>query len=217
MATLAHAETIVVEGRHRGYRVAGKRLFDITLILMAIVPILVVVLTLACIVALDGGKPFYFQNRVGKNGRIFRMIKLRSMARDADKVLAAYLASNPKAKAEWDLRQKLRHDPRITRFGQFIRATSLDELPQVFNVLLGDMSLVGPRPMMPEQRRLYPGKEYYAMRPGITGFWQVSVRNESSFSQRSSFDRAYYFDISLKTDVQVIAKTVGVVLRATGH
>jgi lipopolysaccharide/colanic/teichoic acid biosynthesis glycosyltransferase len=145
------------------------------------------------------------------------MFKLRSMVAGADDVLESYLANNPDAKAEWDRTQKLKNDPRITGFGKIIRATSMDELPQIINVLLGEMSIVGPRPMMCDQRALYPGSEYYAMRPGITGFWQISVRNESSFSQRAQFDRAYFMQMSFLTDLKVILRTFGVVLRATGH
>ena len=199
------------------YRAFGKRAIDILLVLLAIVPVSFLLAGLAAVIALDGRSPIYVQNRVGQDGRIFRIFKLRSMVRNADKVLAAYLAGNPRAKEEWDVNQKLRNDPRITRFGYLIRRTSLDELPQIFNVLRGDMSLVGPRPMMCDQRHLYPGQEYYAMRPGITGYWQTSVRNESSFSQRAFFDKAYFADLSFMTDLKVLLRTVGVVLRATGH
>ncbi len=144
------------------------------------------------------------------------MWKLRSMVADADSLLEAHLAANPAARAEWDRSQKLRSDPRITVLGRIIRKTSLDELPQLWNVLRADMSLVGPRPMLPEQRILYPGTAYYALRPGITGFWQISVRNESSFAQRAKFDAAYLRQMSLKTDILVMLRTVRVVLCGTG-
>ena len=173
-------------------------------------------LLLAAMVASDGRSPFYAQERVGKNGRTFRMWKLRSMVPGADKLLEEHLAANPKARAEWDAHQKLSKDPRITKVGRMLRSSSLDELPQFFNVLTGDMSVVGPRPMMPNQCYLYPGTEYYAMRPGITGFWQISVRNESSFRERTEFDRSYYRQLSLGTDAGVILKTLNVVLRGTG-
>ena len=113
--------------------------------------------------------------------------------------------------------QKLKNDPRITPLGRFLRRTSLDELPQLWNVLMGDMSIVGPRPMMCNQRALYPGTEYYVMRPGITGFWQTSARNESSFHERAGFDQAYYRAVSLRTDLAIIWRTFSVVLRGTGH
>jgi len=198
------------------YRRRVKRLLDIAIVLVASLPVLAVVLPLALLVALDGGSPFYVQERVGLHGRVFRMWKLRSMVRDADARMAAHLDSDPAARAEWDAYQKLRRDPRITRIGQIIRRTSLDELPQLWNVLTGDMSIVGPRPMMPSQKAIYPGTEYYAMRPGITGFWQISVRNESSFAERAQFDRRYFGLISLKTDLSVILRTFGAVFRATG-
>ena len=133
----------------------------------------VVMVILVPLIMLDGGSPIYFQKRIGLNGKKFRMWKLRSMVPNADRALAAYLEENPEARAEWDHSQKLRHDPRITRVGLFIRKSSLDELPQLWNVIKGDMSLVGPRPMMMSQRRMYPGTAYYALRPGITGFWQI--------------------------------------------
>jgi len=203
--------------QHRTYRNIGKRMFDLLVVSVSAFPALIILSILALIISLDGRSPFYSQNRVGRNGRVFRMFKLRSMVAGADDVLESYLANNPDAKAEWDRTQKLKNDPRITGFGKIIRATSMDELPQIINVLLGEMSIVGPRPMMCDQRALYPGSEYYAMRPGITGFWQISVRNESSFSQRAQFDRTYFMQLSFLTDLKVILRTFGVVLRATGH
>lgn len=198
------------------YRAHGKRLFDLTFVLLTGLPVLLVVAILSLISLRDGGNPFYSQIRVGRGGRVFRMWKLRSMVPNADKVLDAYLATDPAAKAEWDRDQKLRHDPRITRFGRIIRATSLDELPQLLNVLTGDMSMVGPRPIMCSQREIYPGRDYYEMRPGITGYWQTSVRNETSFRQRASYDADYNMDLSFGTDLKIVAKTFGVVLKATG-
>jgi exopolysaccharide production protein ExoY len=203
-------------GGMRVYARGLKRALDVLLVLIAALPVLAVVLPLAALIARDGHNPFYLQERVGRNGRIFRMVKLRSMVPDADAVLEAHLASDPALRAEWDQFQKLRDDPRITAIGQLIRRTSLDELPQLWNVLMGHMSIVGPRPMMCSQRVLYPGTEYYALRPGITGFWQTSVRNESSFRERAAFDRSYFQQLSLGTDLRVIWRTVFVVLRGTG-
>ena len=198
------------------YRNGLKRLMDVVLVLLAAPVVLPVVLILAFGVAIDGGQPFYRQERVGKGGRIYRMWKLRSMVRDADNRLAAHLEADPAARLEWDVTQKLTRDPRITGFGAFLRRSSMDELPQLWNVLTGDMSLVGPRPMMPEQQALYPGRAYYALRPGITGTWQVSVRNTSSFADRARFDDAYDRSLSLVTDLRLLAATVRVVLRGTG-
>lgn len=199
------------------YRVIGKRALDLVLVFLMAPSVLLVVAVLAACVALDGKSPFYAQNRVGRDGRVFRMWKLRSMIHNAEEALEQHLKQNPEARREWDRDQKLSNDPRITRFGRFIRRTSLDELPQLWNVAKGEMSLVGPRPMMCEQRAMYPGSEYYDMRPGITGYWQTSVRNESSFSERAGFDTAYHRDQSLTTDIKLILATVSVVLAATGR
>jgi exopolysaccharide production protein ExoY len=198
------------------YRNFVKRLLDVLLVLLGAPFVLLLVLVLAVLVALEGGKPFYQQERVGRGGRIYRMWKLRSMEVDADQKLAAYLGANPEARAEWDHTQKLRSDPRITRMGRFLRRSSLDELPQLWNVLLGDMSLVGPRPMMPSQRSLYPGEAYYALRPGITGLWQVAARNESGFAARASYDAEYDRTLSFGTDFRILASTILVVTRGTG-
>ena len=199
------------------YNAVGKRALDVLLILLAFPVVVPVVAILAMFVATDGNNPFYRQKRIGRFGRVYSMWKLRSMVVDADKKLAAYLDENPAAKSEWEATQKLKNDPRITKVGRLIRKTSLDELPQLWNVFIGDMSLVGPRPMMVDQKSLYPGKDYYRLRPGITGSWQVSARNESTFAERAIFDSSYHSSLSLKTDVAILLKTVKVVVRATGH
>lgn len=193
-----------------------KRAFDLLLALVLLLPVLMVLLPLMLLVALDGHRPLYVQPRLGRGGRVFPMLKLRTMVPDAEAALAVHLAADPRARAEWDLHQKLRRDPRITRMGAFLRRSSLDELPQILNVLWGHMSFVGPRPMMPEQRAIYPGTEYFALRPGITGPWQTSARNDSSFAERAGFDRGYYQSLSLATDLRVLLRTVRVVLRGTG-
>lgn len=195
----------------------GKRLFDLAFVAVIAIPVVLVLAILAILVATDGRSPFYVQERLGRHGRVFRMYKLRSMVADADTVLKSYLETNPEARREWERNQKLRNDPRVTWVGRLIRKTSLDELPQFLNVLKGDMSVVGPRPMMCDQRDLYPGTEYYEMRPGITGAWQTSVRNESSFVERAEYDRDYFHRLSLLTDIKIVMRTFGVVVRATGH
>ncbi|WP_425429301.1 sugar transferase [Citreimonas salinaria] len=198
------------------YRIYFKRTLDIALVLLAALPTILVLSVLCLAIMRDGASPFYRQQRVGRHGRSFHMWKLRSMVPNADRLLEAYLVDNPAAREEWDRRQKLGHDPRITRIGRLIRATSLDELPQLWNVLRGDMSLVGPRPMMTCQTSIYPGTAYYALRPGITGYWQTAVRNESSFVQRADFDTQYLRDLSIATDLKLLARTVKVVFRGTG-
>ncbi len=209
---------IVVDDRDRVsmYCSTFKRVLDVALVVCSLPVTLPLILIFALLVALDGANPFFIQRRVGKDGRVFRMLKLRSMVKDAESKLLDYLASNPDAKHEWDEKQKLCIDPRITLVGRIIRKSSIDELPQIYNVLVGDMSLVGPRPMLPSQREMYPGNAYYMLLPGLTGLWQVGARHETSFSARASYDADYYRKISFLTDISVIAKTVVVVLRGTG-
>ena len=199
------------------YRNYVKRLFDVAAVLSASLVVGPLILLLALLVASDGSNPFYWNERVGRRGRNFRMLKLRTMVPDADKMLEDYLSRNAEARLEWNSTQKLKTDPRITRIGRFLRKTSLDELPQLWNVFIGDMSLVGPRPMMPSQRTLYSGLAYYALRPGITGPWQVSDRNEVEFSKRADFDREYEATISLMNDLRLLVATVRVVIRGTGY
>lgn len=198
------------------YRNVFKRALDVVAVLMAAPVVVPIILILALLVAREGGRPFYSQFRVGKNGRPFRMWKLRTMVLDADARMTAYLDANPEARAEWDRNQKLRIDPRITRFGQFLRKTSLDELPQLWNVFFGDMSLVGPRPMMLNQQSMYPGKAYFLVRPGVTGLWQTTDRNQTSFEARAEFDTIYDDTLSFGADLRIIFKTVGVVVKGTG-
>lgn len=194
-----------------------KRTLDILAVAILAIPALVLVLVAAVFVARDGKSPFYIQRRLGRQGRAFKMVKLRSMVADADALLADYLANNPVEARQWHEKQKLLNDPRITKVGHFIRKTSLDELPQLWNVLVGDMSLVGPRPIMVDQKPLYPSAAYYDLRPGITGPWQVSSRNESSFVERAGFDASYLSNLSFRKDAEIMFRTVGVVVKATGH
>lgn len=207
----AHAGGVGVYARH------GKRWLDIVLVL-AVAPLaLFLVAVIGFLILLDGGQPFFSQQRVGRGGRCFRMWKLRTMERNADSLLLAHLSQSQAARAEWSSTQKLRSDPRVTGLGRWLRKSSLDELPQLWNVLLGDMSLVGPRPMLPAQRALYPGQAYYALRPGLTGPWQVSSRNGCAFAERAVFDAAYGQALSFRTDMRLMLATVRVVLRGTGH
>ncbi|MGR3273307.1 sugar transferase [Thalassococcus profundi] len=209
-------DALVSRSRGQIYRDGLKRALDVTLVLIAALPVLIILMVLAALISLDGGSPIYLQKRVGRSGRVFHMWKLRSMVMNADALLEQHLARDPALRREWNHTQKLRHDPRITRIGRIIRKTSLDELPQLWNVLRGDMSLVGPRPMMIDQQDLYPGTAYYALRPGITGFWQTSVRNESSFAERAGFDTDYLRKLSFATDLRVLLRTVKVVVNGTG-
>lgn len=196
----------------------AKRALDIFLVLLSLPVVLPLTLGMALmILVLERQSPVYWSERVGRGGRVFRMMKLRTMVNDADARLAAHLAANSEAAAEWAATQKLKCDPRITRVGLLMRKTSLDELPQLWNVLKGDMALVGPRPMMPDQQPLYPGRAYYELRPGVTGPWQVSARNLSTFAARADYDGEYARSLSFGNDLRLLLRTVMVVLRGTGY
>lgn len=199
------------------YRNGFKRVAESLLIIAASPVVLPLILLMALIIACDGANPFFAQKRIGLGGKVFRIWKLRSMVANAEEQLAVYLAENDEARDEWARTQKLKSDPRITLVGRILRKTSMDELPQLFNVLNGTMSLVGPRPMMVDQAPLYFGKAYYRLRPGITGLWQISARNESEFSARVRYDEVYNRCLSFRNDLGILMRTVKVVLRGTGY
>lgn len=167
----------------------------------------------------DGGPGFFGHRRIGRNGEVFRCWKIRTMVVDAEARLAEHLASDPEAAAEWERDHKLRDDPRITRLGAFLRATSLDELPQIWNVLKGEMSFVGPRPVVRDEMRKYGAARtaYLAMKPGITGLWQVSGRNDVSYDERVAMDVEYVSSVSLLTDVRLILLTGLSIVDRTGR
>lgn len=165
---------------------------------------------IANVITKDYGPIFLVQKRIGKDGKEFNFIKFRSMVLDADRILYEYLDQNEEARREFYKYRKLKNDPRITKVGYFIRNTSLDEVPQFFNVLKGDMSLVGPRPYMPREREDMGDmiNTITMMKPGITGLWQVSGRSETTFKERLELDRDYYYNWSLKEDIKLILKTI---------
>jgi len=195
---------------------AAKRGLDILVTLIMAPFVLAVVGMLSLWIRQDGGDALFSQPRVGKNGRIFTLWKLRTMVPNAEQRLEEYLSENATARIDWNTTQNLRNDPRITPLGWYLRKYSIDELPQLFNVFIGDMSLVGPRPMMPEQRQHYPGRAYFAMRPGLTGLWQISERNGCSFAERAQHDARYAVVMSFATDIRILLMTPSVVLRGTG-
>ena len=199
------------------YRDAGKRVFDIGFVLVTAVFVVPLMLAMAALIARDGHSPFFRQERIGRGGTLFTIVKLRTMVPDAEAALKQIVSTDTDAAKEWAAHQKLRRDPRVTRIGAFLRRTSLDELPQFWNVLVGHMSLVGPRPMMPEQRSLYHGSAYFDLRPGITGLWQVSNRNKDTFASRAEYDERYGDEMSLRLDLKTLAQTAVVVLRGTGY
>ena len=165
-----------------------------------------------------GGKVFFRQERVGKNGKCFRLVKFSTMRDMSSDEFQRILDRNPQQKLEYKQFQKLAHDPRLTRVGSFLRRTSLDELPQLWNVLKGEMSLVGPRPFLPEQAEMYGrARDLYAqVQPGITGLWQVSGRNNLSFQQRVECDISYLENWSLMLDISILVRTPLAVLSQRG-
>ncbi len=162
--------------------------------------------------------PFFIQERVGKDGKIFKLYKFKTMVDNASEVLERYLKDNPDAKKEWDKYKKLKNDPRVTKLGKFLRRTSLDELPQLFNVLKGEMAIIGPRPYLPDEINCM-GKyfEYYKqVKPGITGLWQVSGRNELPFYERVVLDVWYIKNWSFELDFMILIKTVYIIFSRKG-
>ncbi len=197
-----------------------KRIFDLTLTLIGGIAISPILLFLALCIKLDSnGSVFYNADRIGKDGKTFKCYKFRSMHTNGDEILKQYLAENPTAAAEWKTYAKLRdYDPRVTKAGTWMRKYSLDELPQIFNVIKGDMSLVGPRPYLPRERDDI-GEDIDTITmslPGITGYWQVSGRNDVSFQERVTMDTWYVRNWSVWLDIMYLAKTFTVVLFGKG-
>lgn len=197
---------------------AAKRAVDLVLTVAMLVLLAPLFLLLAVLIKLDSRGPvLYRQGRIGRGQTRFRVWKFRSMCQNADQVLAEYLACNPSLELEWQREHKLRKDPRITRVGRFLRKTSLDELPQLWNVLRGEMSLVGPRPIVDSEVRKYGDSFalYLQVIPGLTGLWQVSGRNECTYRERVELDNYYVRNWSPWLDLYLLARTVRVV--ATGY
>ena len=188
-----------------------KRGFDLCLAIVCLLAFSPLLLVVALAIWLtDGGPVIYRHRRIGRNGVAFDCLKFRTMARDADRALAAHLARSPAARAEWAATRKLRDDPRVLgRLGRFLRRTSLDELPQLFNVLRGEMSLVGPRPIVREELVHYGGQSrwYLSVRPGVTGPWQVGGRSDTSYATRVRLDVEYARTPSLRRDLSILLQT----------
>jgi lipopolysaccharide/colanic/teichoic acid biosynthesis glycosyltransferase len=212
------------------YERSFKRILDCIFVLLAAPVILPVVLLLGLLIRSDGGPAFYSQERIGLNGRIFRIWKLRSMRVGADQLLEAHLDADPAARAEWQTTQKLKDDPRVTPIGRSIRRNSLDELPQLWNVLKGDMSLVGPRPEVPRYVALYPADlrdRVLSVRPGITDPASLEFRDEAAVLAAAADPEAEYVNVvmpaklalavryveqaSLATDLRLIGRTLRLV------
>ena len=196
-----------------------KRAMDIVLSAVAIVFISPLLLCIAVLLKIkDPGPIFFAQNRIGRDGREFRCLKFRTMVVDAQERLDALLTSDPVAAQEWRMSQKLKDDPRVTPLGDFLRRSSLDELPQLFNIFKGEMSIVGPRPIVRNEAARYGDMYdfYLSTRPGLTGLWQISGRSDTSYDERVNLDVTYVRDWSVTTDIKIMAMTVPAVLFSKG-
>jgi undecaprenyl-phosphate galactose phosphotransferase len=196
----------------------AKLAFDCAAALAGIVVLSPFLGLIAIAVKSDGGPVFFGHTRIGRDGRRFNCLKFRSMVTNSAAVLADLLANDPAAAAEWEATQKLKNDPRITAVGRLLRASSLDEMPQLLNVLCLDMSLVGPRPIVEAEVARYGENiaQYYAGRPGLTGLWQVSGRSNTSYAERVALDTQYVSTWSFWQDVSILARTIPAVMRRRG-
>ncbi len=198
----------------------SKRLFDLLLVSLSVPVWFPVLLVLALAVTLESrGSPWYGHGRIGYRGRNYTMWKLRTMVVNSQEVLERYLAEHPRARQEWVATQKLKNDPRITRIGRWLRRFSLDELPQIINVIGGEMSLVGPRPIYDPVEVSRWGSRfvvYQEARPGLTGLWQVSGRNDTTYEERIALDMRYIRGWTLGLDLRILARTFGAVLSGKG-
>ncbi len=195
-----------------------KRVFDICLVLLLLPLVLLVMGGIALLIKLDSRGPIFFHHiRIGKNGKAFKCYKFRTMIKNAEAVLNDVL-QNPQARKEWEKDFKLKDDPRITRIGKILRKSSLDELPQFFNVLRGNMSFVGPRPIVEKEIPLYGGKFnfYKTVTPGITGLWQISGRSDTTYNTRIRLDQQYVESMNLLLDIQTLLKTIPAVVLKRG-
>ncbi len=197
-----------------------KNLFDIILALVLTPFLIPLIFLLGFIIKIDSKGPVFFRHeRVGKDGKKIKVFKFRTMYRDAQERLKKILEEDKEARKEWETYFKLKNDPRVTKVGRFLRKTSLDELPQIFNVLKGEMSFVGPRPVVEDEIKKYYkdyAKFYYMVKPGITGLWQISGRNDVDYDNRVKLDTWYVLNWSLWLDIMILFKTVSVVLNKKG-
>lgn len=219
LADQRYMEAIVLPELTGFYRSFGKRSFDVALGVLVLVASLPIMLVLMVITMLDGGPPVFAHERVGKGHQRFKCLKFRTMRVDADAALKEHLTSNPSARKEWEEHHKLSKDPRITPIGRFLRRTSLDELPQLLNVIRGDMSFVGPRPVTDEELLRYGSHlpKYLALRPGVTGLWQVNGRGRVSYEERVMMDATYFYKLSLLGDLGLMLKTGLVIFQCRGR
>lgn len=200
------------------YRRFGKRVLDIAVVILTYPLVSPIILLCMLAVITDGASPFFGHKRIGRNGKTFQCWKLRTMVPEAEARLEKLLATDATARHEWQTTFKLKNDPRVTCVGKFLRKTSFDELPQIWNVALGDMSIVGPRPVTECELQMYGSSRdaYLAMRPGLTGAWQISGRNNVSYEERVQLDVGYFNKICLRLDLEIVLKTFKVVVTRTG-
>lgn len=216
---LEASRPLSAKGHNRRNDDSLKRVFDVAVALVAIVLFAPLMIILAIAIRLqDGHRAIFFQVRFGQHGETFHCYKLRTMVPDAQARLEYLLATDPQAREEWARSQKLDNDPRITPLGHFLRKTSLDELPQLFNVIIGDMSLVGPRPIVRNEISRYAEnfEHYSSVRPGITGLWQVKGRSDTSYADRVALDVEYAKTRSFWGDVKILFLTVPAVFSSRG-
>lgn len=196
-----------------------KRGFDIGAVAIALLIFLPLIVTLIALLMLAQGRPvIYRHSRMGRGGKPFHCFKFRTMATDGDHLLRAHLAADPIARLEWEATRKLKNDPRVTPLGHMLRKTSADELPQLLNVLRGEMSLVGPRPIVDDEAAFYGPyiDHYHRVKPGLTGAWQISGRSDTSYAERVQLDAEYAITRSFGGDLKILMRTVPAVLRARG-
>jgi len=208
--------SLTVQTRSGGAWHLVKRIIDVVLATTGLALLSPVVVLILIAVAMDGGPAFYGHCRIGRYGKKFNCLKFRSMVVDSQRALNDLLARDPRAAAEWAATQKLRNDPRVTAIGRLLRVTSLDELPQLLNIIRGDMSLVGPRPIVEAEVSRYGQafKHYLSVRPGLTGAWQISGRSDVTYAQRVRLDTEYALGWSVWGDLRIMMMTVpAVVLR----
>lgn len=220
--SLADGERFLTSPRSKAFSGSDAQLtraVDVAaaLALLAFLAPLMILIALIVYVS-DPGPVIFAHRRVGRGGKMFPVYKFRSMVIDAEGRLAELLARDPEARAQWHRDHKLKNDPRITVFGNFLRRSSLDELPQLINVIRGDMSLVGPRPISPAESERYGRyiREYWSVRPGITGLWQISGRNDVSYRRRVALDVAFARSYSLALYLRIAVMTVPAVIFARG-
>lgn len=226
---IAKAAILLIAKAKDGYELAQQRqplgverflkeVMDRAGALVALVLFSPLFLILAYKIKQDGGPAFYGHTRVGKDGKPFKCWKFRSMVMNSQEILKDLLEKDPAARKEYEETFKLKNDPRITKVGAFLRKSSLDEIPQLFNVLCGEMSLVGPRPVVDAERSYYADQfsHYTSVKPGITGLWQISGRSDTSYPLRVQLDTTYVKEWSLMNDIVIIFKTIHVVLTRKG-